>query len=244
MNKKKNPLIDFSKIEGLQTDHDLKLVSKAYLGEFVPIMQVLNQEIPMKTELTNYLILRIITHVENTIKKLVADLIDNFDANTDGLFQTPEVSISLSKLDSLKQNITKGRIVSTNFNFQDPKIIQFVLSNLLGVNFFETLKKAIAEGVPPFNDPKFSGDGKKLLENWDFLLSVFEKRNMIAHSIITKINYDKDEFGKAFNHVFAFLAGTIVLGRHTARFRINLPESKEFCAFIHTMTKQYKSETL
>lgn len=114
------------------------------------------------------------------MKLLVKDIIDNFGLDVDGLFQNDEISIKLSDLRNFNE-ITIGKIIATNFNFQNIREINFVMSNLLQLDFLNTVKEVIESDYTPTSE--YSKQAKTLRDNWESFLNIFELRNKIVHSL-------------------------------------------------------------
>lgn len=93
----------------------------------------------MQESLSNYFIIKVISMIETYCKDKVERLIDKQGLEYDEL----KLSISLPDLNKIKKSgdITPGKIVTSELNFQDPKVINMVFSQLLQIDFFSAIKK-------------------------------------------------------------------------------------------------------
>lgn len=164
-------------------------------------------ESAVSTALKNYIIIRLISTIETSCKRIVRDEIDRNKINVKNFFYKKDILLRISDLDSIKDvEFTKGAIVASNFNMQNLVDLDEVLSNITGVNFFETLLELLK--IP--NDPKTNFDEEALTERfefvayWDKFKEIFETRNKIIHRN-DDVKMNVDELRKLIEMVVNFI---------------------------------------
>lgn len=123
-----------------------------------------------RKHLKNYVIIRLVTHIEVYLQNLVVRLIDDYDFKYNKLFKDENVVISLSSFDKIK-NLTKGKIIATSLKFQSSSEINESLTALLGGGFLDMLKKSVIADPNPF------------VQNWDKFFEIFKVRHKIVHTL-------------------------------------------------------------
>lgn len=205
---KKNPILDYKKIKQFDTQESKDIV-EWHEKQIVPIASVTTQE--NEDFLFQLIIIRTVAMIENYMKNLVKELIDIEKLDTSKLFKNNEVIISLNKLDNFKQNITVGKIVATSFNFQNPKEIKFVLSNLFELDFMETFKILMSSTGNEFKNLE---EGRKpLRDNLELFFDMFKIRNEIAHSINLSQKLDKFKENDVISVAVYFIMFTSALSK-------------------------------
>jgi len=207
MSKKRTPQINFSKIQWLE-DFDMTKFTKIFDEQISPILKT---QTPKNQEyMDNYLIIRIVAIIESTLRGLSQQLIDKHNVDIKKLFTNNELTISIDDIERIKADMTKGKIISTNFNFQNKKDINFVFSHLFKINFLETFKIILEKDVGDF----FKGVEdlpKEFSVDWDKFFNIFDVRNEIAHSVNITKKLTHKEIVNVRTNSFAFLAITIIL---------------------------------
>ncbi len=158
--------------------------------------------------LKNYVIINMVTIIEDTSKRLLKSLIDSNNFKVKNLFQRDELHIKLESLDVLKSNeLTKGTIIASNFNFQNLNEINYVFSNLFKFNFYDTLLEFcnLPQIIESKNAETYLMNKQLLLKNWDQLEEITEIRNKIVHNINYDVEYDENEILLLIDTVSAFL---------------------------------------
>lgn len=143
MGRKKYPVLDLKKIERFKK-FDVDECAKISNDNFAYTLNELdkkNIDPILEKQIKNSIVIKLIALVDNYCKNIVADLIDNYHMNPIELFKNSEIHSPNVIPDKLEKFITPGRIVATNFNFQDPEEINFVISNLLRIDFFGSLRR-------------------------------------------------------------------------------------------------------
>lgn len=205
---KKNPIISTSKIFKVDyTNIKFRDIAKLITLEMNPICtKIFNTKDDEKIFLINYFFIRFVTVIETFCRNAVISIIDQQNIDVAPLFQKGESTIPIDSIDEIKKKeFTKGRVVATNFSFQNPKDINFVFSHLLNIDFFDTIRD-----FKNLEDIKNDVDSKDLtgfIENWDNFLEIFEIRNQIVHSLkpIDYQKYDNDYFEDWYVYLSAFL---------------------------------------
>lgn len=158
--------------------------------------------------LKNYVIINMVTIIEDTAKRLLKSLIDSNNFKVKNLFQRDELHIRLESLDALKSDeLTKGVIIASNFNFQNVDEVNYVFSNLFKMDFFDTLLEFC--NLPQIIDGEdashYLEDRQFLLKNWDHLKEITELRNKIVHNINSDVKYNEDQIHVLIHTVSVFL---------------------------------------
>ena len=86
----------------------------------------------------DYIIIRLVSILEDFFKTLVINMVDNYDLPLNVLW-SGEVKMSISNLNKIlsKKNrgeMIKGQVVANEFNFADAKKVNYVFSELLQTN--------------------------------------------------------------------------------------------------------------
>jgi len=163
-----------------------------------------------------YIIINLVTIIEDSFKGILKKQIDVYNGNVKFLFRGPDILIPLSIFDSIrKDSFTKGDIIASNFNLQNPTVIDETMSKVLNLKFFETLKEicelkpdetileydhyAVDEGL--FDWAK---DRNDLADRWEFFLELFDNRNKFVHNL-TDIDVDSKTLEKFITDTFSFI---------------------------------------
>lgn len=125
----------------------------------------------LKTQLKNYIIIRLVALLEHYFQNHVVNLIDYYHFKHNSLFVDDKISVSLSSLDKL-QHTTKGKIIATNLQFHSSSDVDFVFSKLLDENFLDQVKKY------PIKDAA----SNPFIQNWDKFWHIFDERHKIVHT--------------------------------------------------------------
>jgi len=197
------------KIAGLFEELDIDVWDK----QLENLANMISDTKDIKSEQTiqgikNYVIINMVTVIEDTTKRLLKSLIDSNNFKIKNLFQRDELHIRLESLDSLKsEELTKGAIIASNFNFQNLNEIDYIFSNLFKFNFFETLLKfcELPQVIDGEDAQTYLSNRQLLLKNWNRLDEITEFRNMIVHNINYDVKYDNDEIHLLIDTASVFL---------------------------------------
>lgn len=178
--------IDYKKIKELNNAPELGEIINIIYDELDVITQtqllkdidnppeILKPEI--FTAIEGYSIIRVVVIIEQFFRNLVKTMVDlNPELAklvvTDGAFDDPHITI--------------GQAVSTSFHFQNPNNINMLMTKILELHFFGKMKEHLA--LEPDSKAGNVYARAHLNDNWDDLLSVFEYRHQLSHSLKTKI---------------------------------------------------------
>lgn len=247
---KKNPILDIKKIKGIvPTNLGLNEFEQLYINEFTVVIHEITNNEKITKQLKNYLVIRLVTVLETFFRNKTIKIIDENNFEISGLFNKGELTIALSDFEEIqKTEFTKGRIVATNFNFQNINEINFVYSKLLGVDFLETVKQATTLKELLDNGTEVTRDLlPSLYSNWTELLGIFQIRNEIIHNIrsVNDIEKDSEHVVRFFNHCLAFLSMCELIITWCVHVKSgHSMESKKqeyMFRFIHERMKDYKN---
>jgi len=163
-----------------------------------------------------FIIINLVTIIEDSFKGILKKQIDVYNGNVKSLFSGPHILIPINDLDSIqKDGFTKGAIIASNFNLQNPSVIDETVSKVLNLKFFETLKEicelkpdetileydhyAVEEGL--FDIAQERHD---LADRWEFFLELFDIRNKFVHNL-TDIDVDRKTLERFINDTFLFI---------------------------------------
>lgn len=158
--------------------------------------------------LKNYVVIHLVTIIEDTVKRNFKYIIDQGDFEIKKLFYQDELHIKLESLDALKtKEITKGTIIASNFNFQNLNEIDYVFSSLFKFNFFDTLLEfcKLPLNIKGDESQQYFEDRQSLLRNWDELKEITDLRNKVVHNLNYNIDYDVDRIHEFIDTVGNFL---------------------------------------
>jgi len=170
---------------------------------------------PVIQSLKNYAIIYLVTIIEDTAKRDLQFIIDNGDLKIKNLFQRDELHIGLDSLDDLKSDeLTKGTIIASNFNFQNPNVIDYVFSKMYKLNFFETLLEFcnLPVNIKTDQADEMYQDRQFLIKNWNLLKEIPELRNKIVHNLNYNVEYDTEQIHVLIRTVSVFLYFMIQFG--------------------------------
>jgi len=160
--------------------------------------------------LKNYIIIRLVGIVENELKAIAADIIDHFNIRPRDLLDGEEITIPLSKLEEITgKNVTKGKIVTTEYTLTNAKKIGELFSYINRVNttnFRNKKRKPFSYKSNPFFDwiqdliqiPKSKGD------MYSFFDQILKQRNDVVH-YLKDVEDSADELQKKIAYVQSFI---------------------------------------
>ncbi|MCH7648007.1 MAG: hypothetical protein IIA83_05315, partial [Thaumarchaeota archaeon] len=161
----------------------------------------------LKEALLSYAIIRLVSIIDNYFAKTVQEYVDEHNFGISDLFDNNEVTVSLSRIDQIRtKNLTKGQIIATSFNFQNPSEINTVMSKLIGDNFFELVKWSVKYHTFHKKSEKRE---EELLKNWDKFLRMFQIRNEIVHSSHPQITLDINYVENCIDYTIELIEKTI-----------------------------------
>lgn len=184
--KKKSKLF-WNKISYLNSGFNFYNITLTRLDE---ILVEINQNAAFNEEFKEYVILKLVTLIEFTLKELVHTFVDKNSIDISKLFSKNDIA----KIKNEFKNVTNGEIVVMNFNFQNIEKIGFVFNRLLGINFFESLKEFLSDpaktGAYDLLSLTSFRNSNSLVSNWEDFQQMFEIRNKIAHNIRQDVKFE------------------------------------------------------
>lgn len=219
------------------------MVSSFYSKELDSVKSHIIDSSILRKELKNYLIIRQVTIIESYLKYHVIRIIDDYQLDIISLFDNKEFLVSIHNIDYIKKkDFTKGRIVATNFNFQNPNDINFVFSKLLQVDFFSLLREILAMKMFT-KSTRFSKKTNQLLKYWDEFIEIFEIRNEIIHSVKKTENQKKnlDYYNRIYENVPLFIITCVSFSELVLQFKKGESINKDFKKIISEKLIEYKT---
>jgi hypothetical protein len=154
------------------------------------VNQLKNAELDehQKIWLENYLIIRLVSIMENFFRDLIQQRVDEYNLSLNLFFQG-HITIAVGRFNEMlgKKNITRGTIVANEFNFANYKEINDKFTDLLksdekfeklGMDFFSAVKK-----IDWYDPYRIFKGAKSMNKNWDNFQKVFDIRNDIVHNM-------------------------------------------------------------
>ncbi len=150
-----------------------------YAHEMKPILSALedvNIPLDVKACLRNYLIITLVSTMENYLRAVAIRNID--DRNVDiSKVVGGEITIPLTAFDSItRHQLTKGSLVASNFSFARPNQINDFFSKTLNLDFFALIKEL--DRLDPYNYFHYAAS---LNRNWIKFMEMFDLRDRLVH---------------------------------------------------------------
>ena len=213
----KQTILRFTSNKINEISHPTDHIGKFLFDEMSPIHDAIKSATPnskLQIALKNYFVIRLVTIVEDYFKNELSRFIDDYKIDISKITGTDEVILPLSKISEMKNgNVTKGKIVVANFNFENPRVIDEVVSSIIETKFFSLVKKFCQEhkvhdlaSTPP--DTEILEKETDLVKNWNEFISIFDLRNKVAHSTKTNVTKSADELWRIYENVLTFLGIT------------------------------------
>jgi hypothetical protein len=144
-----------------------------------PILSALedvNIPLDVKACLRNYLIITLVSTMENYLRAVAIRNID--DRNVDiSKVVGGEITIPLTAFESItRHQLTKGSLVASNFSFARPTQINDFFSNTLNLDFFALIKEL--DRLDPYNYFHYAAS---LNRNWIKFMEMFDLRDRLVH---------------------------------------------------------------
>ncbi len=149
-------------------------VKNFVLGEAKPLLaEIKKRKIndPIRRSLTNYLIVRTVTIFEVHHLSHALRLAKQHPRKARKLFS------------DLKTNATIADQVISSFNFSNIEDVKHVFSTILNENYFdEIMKESVIYGPYYWMEHEHIPQTRRLHENWNDIVKIFEYRNDIVHN--------------------------------------------------------------
>ncbi|MCV0430718.1 hypothetical protein [Nitrosopumilus sp.] len=159
--------------------------------------------------LKNFIVINLVTVMEDTIKRELKFEIDVEQIELKNIFDQNELRIRLTDLDIIKTNeITKGMIVASNFNFQNLNEFDRIFSKAYKVDFLETFLELLKLPLNIERDEsqRYYEQRMGILKRWEKLKEIPYERHRIIHNLNQNIELDKEELHDLVDVVHNFLA--------------------------------------
>ena len=123
-----NQLPELSEMDRINEEYE-------YLKKLCSDVRKMEQKKQSSQGLRNYIHIRLVSIVEYEIKAISVDIIDRFKIRPRDLLDNDEVTIHLDYLDNLTEGqITKGKVIATEYSFTNVDQIGLLFSYVNGVN--------------------------------------------------------------------------------------------------------------
>lgn len=179
--------LDNKKIDQLGKKSFEEIFDISFDTSLSPVIEILastTNNLELERHLKNYFIIRVVTILEVFFNELVVKLIDEYCLPYKKLFDDDLVQISLSRFEEIKTGkITKGKIIASNFNFQKKEDINKVITNLIGIPFFDKIRNLYRIGT----------ENNKFVQNWDTFFEIVNDRHKLVHTLSHKPKYSVKE---------------------------------------------------
>ncbi|AJW71052.1 hypothetical protein [Nitrosopumilus adriaticus] len=237
---RKHPMLDIHKIKNFDKLIPNSTLSNVMDNELRDVIRELDKRnVKISKQLKKYIIIRLVTIVESYLQNNIAWLVDDYDLNVERLFQGSEIPIPIKYFKEIqKKDFTKGKIIAANFNFQNSSEINKVFSNLLGLNFFDTLHDWIRFGIKNNIVPESE---IHLIDNWDKFQEIFSLRNTLVHTLQTphKIRKNADYFETLWDTTWHFINCAYNMSEDVMWYRKGKIKNKKAIEFFKTQTKKW-----
>jgi len=206
---------NLKKIEGLEIFDENKM-RNSIQPLFAQLEELDSLDENTANSCKKYIIINLVTIIEDSFKGILKKQIDVYNGNVESLFPAPYISIPISVFDSIKKDgFTKGAIIASNFNLQNPTVIDQTMSKVLNLNFFETIQEICSRKPDKeilIHDPyavdadvsAFAESRNQLADTWTNFFELFDFRNRIIHSL-SDIEIDKQEINCWITDTFWFI---------------------------------------
>jgi hypothetical protein len=162
--------------------------------------------------LTNYIIIRNVSALEYYFRQVVSTYIDsNDDLDLSKFFSDPHEfenkrkQVNQQRREKGLEERSKGQFFESHFYFGDPEEVNDIFSRILGLKFFDTVKRI---NRYPLRNPWPGSIG--FVRNWKKFTAMFKWRNDIAHSM-GFVQLTKDKLRSLCSNTINFMEQTSVL---------------------------------
>ena len=163
--------------------------------------------------LKNYIIIRLVGIVENELKAAAAWIIDEFKLRPRDLLDGDEITVSLTRLEEITgKNVTKGKVVITEYTLTNAKKIGELFSYINGVNTVDPRnKKRKRFNYKSPAEPFFVWIQELMqipitpeADMYNFLDVILKERNEVVH-YLKDVEDSADQLQRKVRHVRSFL---------------------------------------
>mgnify|MGYP000264609506 CR=1 FL=1 len=123
-----------------------------------------------------------------------------------------ELVIDINQFEFIKKkSTTRGKILATNFNLQDPVEINRILSKILSINFVERLQMYTSNHVFSKKSKELKKSETNLLKNWKAFYEMFDLRHEIVHSDKTSVTLGMKKLELLFENIILFMTASYLV---------------------------------
>jgi hypothetical protein len=227
VSKKKNITTKHEKLDFSYSEYELEHIRPYQSREIEPVLSRLFKknmaEHPSMSEpehydeyvnevVTRYILIRNVGALEYYLRQIASMIVDNNGVDFSKFF-TNYYDFE-TKLKAVNQGrgrrgrgkkLTRGQFFASQFNFVNPKDINWVFSRLLELKFFDTVKRI---NRYPLSNPWPGSIG--FVRNWKKFMKMFEWRNRIVHSM-ELVQLSREELRSLCSNTLVFMEQASVL---------------------------------
>jgi hypothetical protein len=191
---------------------------------------------------TRYILIRNVCTLECYFRKIASMIVDNNGTDFSKFFKRyqdfetkfNEVNKDIG-LSGKRKKLTRGQFFADQFNFSNADEIDWVFSRLLGVRFFDTVKRI---NKYPLSNPYPGSIG--FVRNWKKFKKMFEWRNRTVHSM-ERVQLSREELRSLCSNTLMFMEQSSVLLEPPTSLGGN-SEQDYFYQVINQEKKRYSEE--
>jgi hypothetical protein len=191
---------------------------------------------------TRYILIRNVCTLECYFRKIASMIVDNNGTDFSKFFKRyqdfetkfNEVNKDIG-LSGKRKKLTRGQFFADQFNFNNADEIDWVFSRLLGVRFFDTVKRI---NKYPLSNPYPGSIG--FVRNWKKFKKMFEWRNRTVHSM-ERVQLSREELRSLCSNTLMFMEQSSVLLEPPTSLGGN-SEQDYFYQVINQEKKRYSEE--
>lgn len=191
---------------------------------------------PFKKMQSNFLIVTLVSAIEYDVRHFVRKFIDENHIDVSRFFKD-DIQTFLKKPD-LERKVSVGHLFSMTYYFGNPDVINDVLSDLLGVDFFETIKLLDAEPGMEFSIYRRA---RRLHTNWANFIRMFEMRNNIVHDL-KRYDLKPTQMRSLANNTFMFVENLGAFSAYYFGKRHNMVSNSIPTRIIEQQMKLYQTK--
>lgn len=182
LSNKKKPVLSPHKLRLRYAKYEIRPFRDFVEAEVNAILDILfynSYHKGFRRMLANYAIIVMVSGIEHYTRHFVRKLIDENNIDISQFFEGDIELFLNQKRQELGRTITKGHLFSMSYDFTNQKELNNVMSRLLGLDFFETIK-LLDDDKDSF---KFHARSRSMHANMHNFVKLFEMRNNIIHGL-------------------------------------------------------------
>lgn len=141
---RKLQIVNEKRIKTFREGPEWPHVARAFYNEMLPTLDFLlddKVDANLKRCLKNYLVVTLVATIEDCLRNLARRIIDEYQLDVSKIINE-NITLPISLLDRIAdKELTKGRLVASNFNFANPHVANEFFSKLMDVDFFGFILK-------------------------------------------------------------------------------------------------------